>query len=264
MSKDIIKQLKTDLATRFPHLLVDALITSYLEIKEQYYLGKHEPAELNGGKLVEAVSRLIQQELTGNHTPIGSPIGNMTALLRSFETLPSTYHESFRIHIPRALLTIYTIRNRRGVGHLGGDVNPNLADATLIATTADWILAELYRVAFTVSQRDAQAIVDSLVRRRLLLVHEIGTVKRILDPSLKYSDQTLLLLASVHPSAIQLADIVRHLEYSNPAVYKATVIKSLHKKRLIECTVDGSCTILPPGLKYVEKNYGKWMDKLNK
>lgn len=264
MPKDAIKQVKADLATRFPPVLVEALIASYLEIKEQYFLGKHEPAELNGGKLVEAMARLIQHELTGSHTPLGTSIGNMTTLLRAFETLSSSFHETFRIHIPRALLTIYTIRNRRGVGHLGGDVNPNFADATLIATTADWILAELYRVAFTVSQTNAQGIVDSLVRRRLLLVHQVGAIKRILDPSLKYSDQTLLLLASVYPAAMQLTDIITYLEYSNPAVYKGTVIKQLHKKRFIEYGSDGSCVILPPGLKYVEKNYGKWMDKLNK
>jgi hypothetical protein len=256
-------QIKDDLKKKYSSELVDALMNSYIELKEQYYLGKHEPSELNGGKFVEACARIIQQQLTGSYTPIGTPIRNMADLLRGFETSPSTNHESFRLHIPRMLLSIYDIRNRRGVGHLGGDVEPNLADATIISTAADWILAELYRMFYAVSLNKAQEIVNELVRRKLLLVHNIGTVKRILDPTLPFKDQTLLLLSSIYPEMVSDDEIIKDLEYSNPSLFKSSILKELHRSRMIEYGADGICGILPPGQLYVEKNYMAWLAKLN-
>ncbi|MBL7225150.1 MAG: hypothetical protein ISS59_03365 [Desulfobacteraceae bacterium] len=263
MSNTAIKQIKADLAGKYPVALVDALVTSYMEIKEQFYLGKHEPSELNGGKFVEACVRIIQYELTGNHTPIGTPIRNMTSVLRGFESQPSTHHESFRIHIPRLLLTIYGIRNRRGVGHLGGDVNPNLGDATLVSTTADWILSEIYRMLYTITLEEAQGMVEQLVRRKLLLIQQIGSIKRVLDPSLSYKDQTLVLLASYYPKPISDKELFGYVEYSNLSKYRSSILKQLHKARKINYDTGGECIILPPGLRYVEENYNRWLSKIN-
>ncbi len=260
----VVRQLKADLASKYPVVLTNALIDSYIEIKEQYYLGRHEPAELNGGKFVEACARIIQHELTNNHTPVGTSIRDMTSLLRSFESQPGTHHESFRIHIPRLLLTIYGIRNRRGVGHLSGDVNPNLADSTLIATTADWILSEIYRMLYTVTIEEAQEVVDQLVRRKLLLIQQIGSLKRVLDPSLSYKQQTLLLLASAYPKPILDKELFECVEYSNVSKYRSAILKQLHKARRINYNTCGDCIILPPGLRYVEENYNKWLSKMNK
>lgn len=195
----MINRIRTDLKQKYAEELVDAFVDSYIEIKEQFYLEKHEPSELNGGKFVEACARIIELELTGQFTPIGSPINNMVLLLRRFETAQTSYHDSFRLHIPRTLLTIYNIRNRRGVGHLGGDVNPNIADATLIATCADWVMAEIYRIIYTSTLEKAQAVVTQLVKRKISLVHNIGEVKRVLASFLNFKDQTLLLLTSIFP-----------------------------------------------------------------
>ncbi|MFC1963768.1 hypothetical protein ACFLV1_00075 [Chloroflexota bacterium] len=259
----MLQKIRNDLKKLYPSDLCDALIDSYVEIKEQYYLAKHEPSELNGGKFVEACVRIIQEELTNSHVPIGEHIPNIAKVIREFESAKKTKHESFRIHIPRALLLIYNIRNRRGVGHLGGDVNPNLADATIIATTADWIIAEIYRKIYTVSLNQAQEIVNDLVRRKILLVHEIGDVKRVLDPTLSFREQTLLLLTSVQPEHISDDELIKNLEYSNPSRYRSYTLKNLHKDRFIEYSSDGHCTILPPGIRYVESKYSQWLKKLN-
>jgi hypothetical protein len=149
------------------------------------------------------------------------------------------------------------------VGHVSGDVNPNLADATLIASTADWILAELYRMLYGVSLDEAQEIVNGLVRRKLLLVHDVGSVRRVIAPSLRYKDQTLLLLASIHPKGMSDNELIRSLEYSTPSRYKSTILRELHGARLIEYSSNGECIILPPGLLYVENNYRQWLDGLS-
>jgi hypothetical protein len=187
----------------------------------------------------------------------------MVDLLRSFERLDSTLNESFRLNIPRALLSIYNIRNRRGVGHLGGDINPNFADATLIASTADWVLAELYRISYDIPLEEAQSLINALVRRKMFLVHNIADKQRILNPDLSYNDQTLLLLASVYPKSMTDKTLINNLECPNPSQYRSYNLKRLHSKRMIEYS-DGVCYLLPPGLKYVESNYYIWLAEINK
>ncbi|MFH1775029.1 MAG: hypothetical protein ABH839_00005 [Chloroflexota bacterium] len=260
----MIEKIRNDLKAIYPPDICDALIDSYIEIKEQYYLNKLEPSELNGGKFVEACARLIQQELTGSYVPINEHIPNMAKVLRDFENSDKTKKDSFRIHIPRLLLSVYTIRNKRGVGHLGGDVNSNLSDATVLAAASDWVLAELYRIIYTVSLDEAQGIVNNLVRRKMPIVCEIKDVRRVLDPRISYRDQTLILLYSVYPNVMTDEELVNCLEYGNPSRYRSNLLINLHKDRLIEYSKDFSCTILPPGIVYVEQQYNQWLINLNK
>lgn len=259
----MLEQIRNDLKKTYPSDICDALVDSYVKIKEQYYLNKLEPSELNGGKFVEACVRLIQEELTGSHIPIGERIPNIAKVLREFETFDKRKNDSFRIHIPRILLSVYNIRNKRGVGHLGGDVNPNLADATIITTAVDWILSELYRILYTVSLDEAQNIVNNLVKRKMPLVWEIKDVRRVLNPSISYRDQTLLLLYSIYPDVMTDDELINCLEYSNPGRYRTYTLRNLHKDRLIEYSRDGNCTILPPGINYVEQNNSQWLIELN-
>lgn len=262
----MISKVSTDLKVNLPDELVDALLNSYEVLKQNFYLGKHEPSELNGGKLVEACVRIIQYETnSGNYTPIGTTIPNMIKTCRDFEAIPkANANESFRIHIPRVLTTIYNIRSQRGVGHLGGDVNPNHSDASLLIACADWIAAELFRIYYQCTLDDAQEIVDNLIQRRLLLVHELeDNKKRVLLPALTYKDQTLLLLASEHPNQVSEQSLVNWIEPSNKTDYRYRVLKILHKARFIEYEESKSCMILPPGLRYVERQYPIWISNLN-
>ena len=260
----MITKIRSDLKQKYPNELVDAFVDSYVEIKEQFYLEKHEPSELNGGKFVEACVRVLELELTGQFTPIGTSIKNMVLLLRKFETAPTSHHDSFRLHVPRTLLTIYNIRNRRGVGHLGGDVNPNIADATLIAACADWVMAEIYRMFYTSTLEKAQTVVTQLVKRKISLVHDVGQAKRVLAAFLNFKDQTLLFLTSLYPESTLDKNLLYQLEYSNLSAYKIRILKPLHKARMINYSDEGDCVILPPGLKYVEDRYQKWLLKLNR
>jgi hypothetical protein len=262
----MIQQIATDLKSKLPSELVDALLASYEEIKQNFFLAKHGPSELNGGKFCEACVRILQHQTdSGKFTPLGVQISDMIGKLRDFEKLPSNVaNDSYRIHIPRALVTMYNIRNKRGVGHLGGDVNPNRADASLLVACADWVLAEIFRIHYQCSLEEAQGVVDSLVQRRLVLVHESEQVKRVLLPSLSYKDQTLLLLASAYPEKVSEEDLTNWIEPSDKSQYRRRVLRALHSERLIEYKESSWCVILPTGLNYVESQYPMWLAKLNK
>jgi len=193
----MINQFRSDLKKIFPDELVEALLNLYVEIKTNFISNKWEPSELNGGKFVEATLRIMQYVCNnGRYTPIGTTIRNVFDEIKHLEQSPTTIHESYRLHIPRCLGAIYNIRNRRGVGHLSGDINPNKADAYLIITIVEWILAELYRMNFSVSLPEAQTIVDNLISRKLELIFELNGKKIILNPKLNIRDKILLLLYS--------------------------------------------------------------------
>jgi hypothetical protein len=255
----MIEQFKIDLKVYFPDDLVDALLKSYEEIKTNYIISKWEPSELNGGKFVEAAIRLMQFACKGGvYTPIGATIRNTFDELKSLEQTPSTILDSYRLHIPRCLGAIYNLRNRRGVGHLGGDINPNKADAYLIITIAEWILAELYRINYNIPLQDAQNLVENLISRKLELVFEGNGIKRVLNPKLQIKDKILLILYSYDKAIVTVDEIKNHLKYQNKAYLKNKILKTLDADQMIELSVNEEIFILPPGIKYVEENYENW------
>lgn len=262
----MLQKVRTDLQSRLPLELVDALLSSYEELKQNFYLGKHEPSELNAGKFVEACFRILQYETNaGNYTPVGAQIRNLIGKLRDFEQIPTASAiDSFRIHIPRTLVATYNIRNKRGVGHLGGDVNPNRADASLLVACAGWVMAELFRIYYQCSLEEAQVVVDALVQRRLALVHELEDTKRVLLPRLSYKDQTLLLLASQSPDRVSETDLLDWIEPKDKSSYRRRILRTLHSERMIEYEEPNWCRILPTGLRYIETQYIHWLSKLNK
>ena len=251
-----LASIANDFATWLPTELVSPLIDAYREVKENYYLGRHEPAELNAGKLCEVLFRILEHECGNIPTPLGVSIRPFDARCRAFESKTQA-NESIRFHLPRLAIAIYDIRNKRGVGHVGGDVNPNFADATLVSTVADWVMAELIRLHYHCTLNEAQHWVSGLVQRKILLVYEIDGNKRVLNPTLSHTNRTLLILASEFPQGLSESTLFSWTEHSNSAVFRRDILRPLHKKKFIEYQLD-KCTILPPGLSFVEENYAEW------
>ncbi|OGU13846.1 MAG: hypothetical protein A2X61_07355 [Ignavibacteria bacterium GWB2_35_12] len=255
----MIEQFKKDLKIIFPKELVDALLDSYIEIKTNFIIDKWEPSELNGGKFVEATIRIIQFACFGGlYTPISTSIRNIFSELQRIERAPTTVHDSYRLHIPRCIGAIYNIRNRRGVGHLSGDINPNKADALLIITISEWVLAELYRLNYKIPFTEAQTLVNNLVSRKLELIFELNGIKRILNPHLTLKDQILLLLYAETSQFLKIDSLCINLKYKNKTYIKRNLLTKLDKLQYIELTDDDKIYLLPPGSKYVEDNYNYW------
>jgi hypothetical protein len=260
----VLQSIAAQLKTHLDSQLVDELVRTYKEIKDQFFLGHHEPSELNGGKFCEVVYRILEYITAGGKfTPLGRHIPRLVEKLWQLQGLDaSRYTETVRVHIPRVLVSVYEIRNKRGVGHVGGDVNPNLADSTYIAAGADWVMAEFLRLYYGCSLNEAQRIVDSLVQRKVSVVHDYGDVKRVLHPRTKYPDQVLLLLASAAGGKLTEDELIEWTEHSNPTIFRRDVLGGLHKRRLLEWR-NGNCTISPTGLRNAEEKHGKVLAELN-
>jgi hypothetical protein len=161
------------------------------------------------------------------------------------------------------LPALYEVRNRRGVGHAGGDVDPNHMDATLVVSMCNWIIAEMVRVVHALpSTEEAQKIVDSLAERKIPLIWQSGQMKRILDPKVTLRDQILLLVAS-NPGPVSFADLIAWCDYKNRQ-YFLKLLRSLHRNRLIELSeAENQIEILPPGSKHVSDYISTRPEALN-
>jgi hypothetical protein len=228
-----------------PRTLRDDLLNEYRSIIQNYSEHRWSPSELSAGRLCEVVYCILSGYASGAYPARATKPDNMVAACRRLEDNKHV-PRSFQILIPRTLPVLYEIRNQRGVGHVGGDVDSNHMDATFVVSGANWILAELVRVFHNLSIESAQQLVDAIAERRVPMIWHGQDVKRVLNPKIEARDQLLLLLAT-SPGRVNVRDLRAWVEYKNPTRFIA-LLRKLHKARLIEFSeVDLQVEILPPG-----------------
>lgn len=229
--------------------LREPLLQEFNSIMNNYLETRWAPSELSGGRFCEIVYTVLEGYATGSYASSPSKPRNFVSACRRLENHTGV-PRSFQILIPRLLPALYEIRNNRGVGHVGGDVNPNFMDSTAVVSTASWVMAELIRVLHRVSTAEAQQLVDNLVERRLPLVWKSGDLRRVLDPKLSLKDQILLLIAST-AIKVPVDRLFQWLDYGDRAYFNR-LLRRLHRDRFIE--FDGESQeveMLPPGSDYV-------------
>lgn len=231
------------------------LISNYVGLKDAASEGRPDQAGVRAGKFAEVALRLLQHVVTGSFTPFGTPIQNFADECRKLITanVPAVV-ESLRVIVPRALVFIYTVRNKRGIGHVGGDVDANTIDVAVITRVADWVMCEFIRVYHSLSLEEAQDIVDALASRRVPDVWEVGGKKRVLRKGLTARQQTLLLLYTDPSSVVLAEDLCAWVEYAQLSLFRRDVLRPLHKTRRIEYDSELDTVQLSPlGIQEVEE-----------
>lgn len=248
-------EIKASIAAASTPELADKLLEEFDELNRRFHLADFRPSELSGGRFGEVVYRICQQVCLGKHTPLGKTLPKTDVIEKELEQSPAaSIDPTYRIHIPRTLRLIYDLRNKRDVAHLGsGTVSPNLTDASLILGCAAWVVSEIVRLSHKCDIATAQQIVDGLVQRRVPLIWTEGDLVRVLNPSLKFDHQVLVILYHFHPEWVSDTDLFRWVEHTHVTRFKDNVLGGLHAKALIQ-HASGKCKILPPGLKFVEES----------
>ena len=223
------------------------LIEAYLELKRAHFEARYDLAGLNAGKFCEIALRIAQQRVLGKSVPLGKRIPNFADECRALVTSPTAAApESIREIIPRALVFLYTVRNKRGIGHVGGDVDANRVDTLTMFQTSDWIVCELVRLFHGFSLEEAQDLVDALSTRQSPLIWEVGGKKRVLRTGLSAAEEVLLLLYADDQMAVLTEDLCSWVEYSNPSVFRKKVLQKLHTDRLVEYDAESELVHLSP------------------
>jgi hypothetical protein len=230
------------------------IIKPFLDVRKRLAEGNDESLGLAAGKLCESVLRFLQSEIQKASTPFGQQIPDFASECRKLIESPKTAGvESLRIVMPRALVFIYTLRNKRGIGHVGGDVDANHIDAMTMSRACDWVICELIRVYHKLSLEEAQDLVDGLAQRNIPDIWHVAGKKRVLRDDLDFKQQVLLLCYQEPDNAVLQENIFSWVEHSNFTVFKRSVLEPLHKKRLIEYDREAdTITISPLGVKEVE------------
>ena len=248
-----------DALSALPTTLRDDLLSAFNEIVKNYRERRWEPSELNGGKLCEAVYTICKGWLEGGNYPARAE--KPSRFPNKCWDMESTYQQvpdsrTARILIPRMMMGLYDIRNNRGVGHAGAEVDPNHMDATAVLYNAKWLMAELVRLLHTLTTEEATAIVDGLIEREVAWVWTHGDKKRVLHTGMTWKQQTLVLLLT-EPGDVAEAALFRWLEHPRLADYRRKVLNPLHVDRLIDYDkVSRTIRLLPPGVTAAEALIG--------
>jgi hypothetical protein len=253
MSTPPASQLEAALG-KLPKEYRDRLIKAYLGLKVAFADGVFDACGLRAAKYAEVVLRLLQHELGQIPIPFGQKISNLQDECAKLEQLPKAIgSESLRIVIPRALTFLYTLRNKRGIGHVGGDIEANEIDAATAARLADWTLAELIRIYYAIPLEDAQSLLDAIVTRQLPQVWTVAGKKRVLNPKLTYQEQVLILLYGERDNGVVFEDLFEWVEHPRKDRFRSNVVRPLHESRLVEYDEETQVVILSPtGVKEVE------------
>lgn len=239
-----------------PASLRDPLLAALSEIATNFAAHKWGPSEVDAGKLCECAYWILRSHADGKWVSKPSKPSNMVDACAALAKAPKTLPHSVRITTPRVIVALYELRNNRGASHVGGDVDPNHMDATLVLAGAKWIVAELVRIFHNVTTAEATAVVDALVERVVPAVWAVGTTRRVLVTGLTLRDQTLLLLYG--PAGwVSEASLVADVEHPEASKYRRDVLVPAHKVRLIEYDAAGRrALITPKGVEYVETKLG--------
>jgi hypothetical protein len=228
--------------------LAGAILQTFKDLEKQYFLRSWKTSALDAGHFIEAVRRFIDHKLFGKYTAIGKALSALDDQeLKRLEK--ATGSDSYRLHIPRALFFTYGLRNKRGIGHLSAE-SANYMDASAILAQCKWILAEMLRLESTLSFYETAALVDKIIERPLPGIWETGGVRRVLKSNLPMRDQILFLLLQQSP---QTETALRASTECQNQTYFRTLLRNLHKERLIEYGRNGSCTLSPTGYVQAEK-----------
>lgn len=246
----------SELKKQIPGRLVDELFERHKLIKEKFVSGyfdpqNFDPSELNAGKFVEVVLRILQHLTSGTYTPLNRRLDFTDSLANQF--MNSGVDDSVRIHIPRTARVIYDVRSRRGVGHISGNINANLMDSMLVVSVADWVLAELIRLYCNKSPEDAQKAIDSLIDRKIPLLWTLDGLPVILDPKMAKQGSLLVYFYSKGSNGASIKEVNSFLT-GNLAKVRGFITQLVIKKFVSKSPKTGKYVISPLGLAYVEKN----------
>jgi hypothetical protein len=235
-----------------PNEIVSNLLIEYRNIKQQYFLKKFLPTELNSGRFAECVTRLLQHIDIGTYTPFGKTLPKTDTIFAKIENNVSLA-DTLRIFIPRLLRVLLDVRNKRDVAHVGGEVNPNFSDAKFVLYACDWVMTEIVRHFHNCSINDAAKIVDELNTVVVPIIFEVQGFVKILDTNLDAKEKTLAILYFKDPEKVTEKNLLTWVGITQMSNYRSRTLRQLDKDAYIHLD-KGYCLITPKGKLYVEKH----------
>jgi hypothetical protein len=252
--RKMLQQLKQQLENEFSRELIDSLFDCYQLAYDMYYRNDYRPSSLECGRFAEVALRMLQEKTTGTYTPLGHSLPNFVNEVRNLEQLPkASFHMSIRIQIPRTLQVIYDIRNKRDIGHIGGDVDANFSDSTLSLTACSWVLTEFLRLYYTADISEAQQLVNSIVKLKVPLIQDFNGFLKILNPKLKLPLKILTLLYYRGSDGALIDELHQWLHNKITTNHMNNTLNRLEFEKAFIHRENDRCFITDTGIEYAQK-----------
>jgi len=126
------KQLIAELAKIIDPNFASAIVDNYVEMEQRFFAGDWQPAELDGGRLCEAIARALYQLDCGYVMNTELP-GNLCDWLEDFNNKRThNLSDTDRRHFCKAIRLVYKFRSDRGAVHISTSYTANEMDSVLM------------------------------------------------------------------------------------------------------------------------------------
>jgi hypothetical protein len=185
-------QLIVELSKVVDSSLARAAVENYVEMQQRFLAGDWKPAELDGGRLCEAISRCVLQLDTGFVTHSQSP----NAICTKLDDPSGTHNlpDKERHHLVKAIQVIYKFRSDRGPVHISPVYDANYMDSVMVLHVGKWLFAEFLRIAWNQDRQVIAEIIERIVQLEHSLIHELDGKPLVLAKGIPAPDEVLLLL----------------------------------------------------------------------
>lgn len=241
----MIKKVKAYLSKNLPVELIDDLLESYIQVKDNFRKEDYPEVIAKSGRYAENVFRIL-------HFLDKKQITKEVKDMRSIESSivqNNTLSESIRLLIPRVTRSIiYTIRSKKDSVHVK-EATPSYIDANLNMSAVNWILAELIRELSQNDEEEISKIIKELMKKNYPLIQTFEGQKTIIK-DLGAEAETLLILFDSLPEGLTRKEIGIALNNYAPSTI-TNLLKKLTKERKIYKAKSGKYYITHNGEKIV-------------
>jgi hypothetical protein len=239
-------QLVTELSTVVDASFGQAAVESYVEMQQRFLAGDWKPAELDGGRLCEALSRALYQLDSGIVTHSDLP-GTLCDLLEDFKKSRShKLAEGDRRHFCKAIRLVYKFRSDRGPVHISPTYTANYMDSMLVLHVGKWMFAEFLRLAWTADKKVIADTIAQIVQLQHTLIHELDGKPLVLASGIPAADEILLLLNHAPANRLSRGAIRDHAPLQRAPTLNAAITKLISDRQIRQAD-NGDLALTPLG-----------------
>ncbi len=242
------QQLIAELSMSVDPAFARAAVTSYVELQQRFLAGDWKPAELDGGRLCEAVSRCLLQLDTGTVSHPDLP-GAIRDVLLS-QNRPHSLSQKDRFHIAKVIEVVYKFRSDRGAVHISVDYTANYMDSMLVLHAGKWMFAELLRLAWNKDQKVVAETIAQLVQLEHSMIHELDGKPLVLAKGVSAPEEILLLLNHATNNRLTRAELKQQAALQKPTNID-TAVKRLIDNKEVRPVGNNEVALTPNGQKRV-------------
>lgn len=218
------EELIAALSRRLPANVARTLVNEFLALRADTATGRTGGS--SPGKFVEALVQALQLMERGRFDK-KPKVDNYLRGLESRKTLD----DGLRICASRIARSMYALRNKRSIAHLG-DIYPNRVDLNFLLQGAQWILTELLRVIGDLPIEEAGRLVSQINSPVGGLVDDFSG-RKLVTADLSAADEVLVLLQHDHPTPMSLEELRHAMDRRHPTTV-GKALRRLWKERLID------------------------------